>query len=121
MIAKQLIFLVFTFFLSEVLVAQYTQIPDPEFEWLLVFQGIDTDGLINGQVATSDIEDELVLLLDHPQIQDLTGIEDFTSLEVLKLLGVNVSEVNLSQNSNLEEFEVNTAPLESWIYHKTLT
>lgn len=51
MIAKQLIFLVFTFFLSEVLVAQYTQIPDPEFEWLLVFQGIDTDGLINGQVA----------------------------------------------------------------------
>lgn len=93
--------------------SQITLIPDPEFEWLLVFQGIDTDGVINGQVATSDIEDELILLLDHPQIQDLTGLEDFASLEELKLLGVNVSEVNLSQNSNLELFEVNTAPLES--------
>ena len=38
-----------------------TLIPDSNFELYLINTGIDTDGVINGQVLTSDIEDELEL------------------------------------------------------------
>ena len=33
--------------------AQYTLIPDPLFETLLIVEDIDTDGVVNGQVLTS--------------------------------------------------------------------
>jgi hypothetical protein len=63
--------------------AQYTQIPDPNFEQALIDLGIDSDGVINGQVLTSDVEDVLFLDVHNRSISDLTGIQDFISLENL--------------------------------------
>ncbi len=54
--------------------SQVTLIPDEEFEMFLVFNAIDTDGTINGQVNTSDIENLTELNIDQVPITDLTGI-----------------------------------------------
>lgn len=83
--------------------SQITLIPDPEFEEYLVLIGIDSDGVINGQVLTSDIDQLTSFTLPgNPQITDLTGIEDFASLEYFEITSVNITEINLSENQNLK-------------------
>jgi len=87
--------------------AQYTQIPDAEFEARLIAQGIDTEGTLDGQVLTDDIDHITILDVDtafpetDPLINDLTGIQDFTSLEDLYIFGNNITTINLSNNLNL--------------------
>ena len=71
----------------------------------LVDQGIDTEGTIDGQVLTDDIDHIITLdLFDITggPIADLTGIEDFTSLEGLYFAEEQVEEVDLSNNLNLK-------------------
>lgn len=63
--------------------AQTTAIPDINFEQILINEGIDSDGTINGQVLTSDIVG--VLHLDLLFVYDLTGLQDFVALESLEL------------------------------------
>jgi len=83
--------------------SQITLIPDPEFEEVLIIQGVDSDGIINGQVLTSDIDWIVNLFfIGNPLITDLTGIEDFVSLEHLDINSMNITEINLSENSNLK-------------------
>jgi hypothetical protein len=82
--------------------AQITYIPDPAFEQALINLEIDSDGIVNGQVLTSDVENitelELVYL-----ITDLTGIQDFTSLEYLSLdHNFELTSVDLSNNLQLK-------------------
>lgn len=99
---------------STILQAQYTLIPDPYFEGYLVNIGIDTDGEINGQVLTSDIADETQLLLTANHfITDLTGIEDFESLEILDIYQMDITEIDLSQNINLWRLDISDVSLES--------
>ena len=86
--------------------AQYTLIPDSSFENYLVDQGIDTDGQINGQVLTSDISDEIELNMFGLQVEDLTGIEDFASLERLSLEVMDITSLDISQNSNLKRLSI---------------
>ena len=97
--------------------AQTTAIPDQAFEQALIDMNIDSDGIVNGQVLTSDIENIIELdfsVLNDPfgsyiYLTDFSGIEDFKALEVIDLTD---SEVNLSQNQsdifnsnlNLKEF-----------------
>jgi Leucine-rich repeat (LRR) protein len=86
---------------------QYTLVPDNIFEQRLIDQGIDSEGILNGQVLTSDIEH--ITSLDvvtqfpefDPTISDLTGIEDFTDLEYLNFGSNTIEQVDLSQNLNL--------------------
>ena len=86
--------------------AQYTQIPDAEFEARLIAQGIDTEGILDGQVLTDDIDHILILDVSTPfpppYIQDLTGIEDFTNLEFLNFASNEITTVDLSNNVNLK-------------------
>ena len=88
--------------------AQYTLIPDAEFESRLIEQLIDTEGIMDGQVLTDDIDHIVDLFIGtlfpeiEPLIQDLTGIEDFTSLENLNFGSNEVTQVDLSQNLNLK-------------------
>ncbi|GEQ87337.1 hypothetical protein ULMS_28450 [Patiriisocius marinistellae] len=105
--------------------SQITLIPDTNFENELIEQGIDTDNTINGQVATADIENLTMLMVNDEGIQDLTGIQDFISLEMLScnlneltsidvsnlinltFLGVgvtNITTIDVSSNVNLESF-----------------
>ncbi|MEZ4794624.1 MAG: T9SS type A sorting domain-containing protein [Flavobacteriaceae bacterium] len=95
------------------LTAQVTLIPDTRFELYLVNEGIDTDGIVNGQVLTSDIADETILNIEEFGIEDLTGIEDFASLEFLDLFRMNISQIDISQNTNLRRLKLDDLPLES--------
>jgi len=87
--------------------AQYTQIPDTEFEIRLISQGIDTEGTLDGQVLTDDIDHITFLSVTtpfpetDPLINDLTGIEDFISLEDLRFASNNITSVDLNNIVNL--------------------
>ena len=83
--------------------AQITQIPDPVFEQALIDLGIDSDGIINGQVLTSDVETVISLNLNHKGIDDITGIEDFAALEILDVTGNYLLVLDVSNNLQLKE------------------
>jgi hypothetical protein len=80
----------------------YTQIPDPVFEQKLIDLGYDMCGIIDGKVPTNNISNVLSLSLNGLSITNMTGIEDFTSLETLSLSpyfnGMSQSGPNLSSN-----------------------
>jgi len=90
--------------------AQTTAIPDPFFEQALIDLGIDSDGEINGQVLTSDVENIAELILDNNSFYgynydggiDFTGIEGFASLETLRIIYVIISHIDLTQNTQLK-------------------
>ncbi len=83
--------------------AQTTAIPDANFEQALIYFGIDSDGTINGQVLTSDINTITELDISDRSIGALTGIEDFSSLEILNCSDNNLATLDLSNNSMLKE------------------
>lgn len=91
------------FFITSPAFCQTTNIPDPKFEQALIDLGIDSDGSINGQVLTSDIETVTTLDLNHLQINDLTGLEDFSALEILDATGNLLTFLDVSQNIELKE------------------
>ncbi|MCF6306731.1 MAG: T9SS type A sorting domain-containing protein [Flavobacteriaceae bacterium] len=91
------------------LCAQTTAIPDPFFEQALIDFGIDSDGIINGQVLTSDIEIVITLDLNHIGIEDITGIEDFTALEFLDVGGNDLTILDVSNNIQLKELYCNSS------------
>lgn len=88
--------------------AQITLIPDNNFEQLLINQGIDKDGLVNGQVLTSNINTITTLnvsgiaLPNSQKITSLQGIEGFTALHSLNCDNNFLTTLNLSGNSNLQ-------------------
>jgi hypothetical protein len=97
---------------------QYTQVPDNVFEQHLIDQGIDTEGILDGQVLTDDIANVITLNVspesqEFPLIQDLTGIEDFTDLEFFVFSSNAVEEVDLSQNFNLKTLVCNENNLQN--------
>jgi hypothetical protein len=101
--------------------AQITLIPDPQFENYLITIGIDSDGTINGQVFTSDIDGLTYFsIVQGPLVTDLTGIEDFTSLEILDILSVDITEIDISNNLNLKKLDIDDVSLTSLdISHNT--
>ncbi|TDO97721.1 T9SS type B sorting domain-containing protein [Flavobacterium sp. 245] len=82
--------------------AQYTPIPDPNFEKALIDLNIDS-GAIDGQVLTANIKDITTLLIPGKNITNLTGIEAFVKLETLNLglFNDNTSQRNFITNLNL--------------------
>ncbi|MBT8279808.1 MAG: hypothetical protein KJO41_12490, partial [Bacteroidia bacterium] len=102
----------------------FIYIHDPNFEQTLIDLGIDSDGVVN----TSILKDDTVLVeslnLTNPlfqsdgfenplittvteKISDLTGIEAFVDLTNLQLGNGDLTSVDLSNNSNLEELFLN--------------
>ncbi|WP_125718773.1 T9SS type A sorting domain-containing protein [Flavobacterium ustbae] len=82
---------------------KFTLIPDPNFEKILIARGIDTDGE-NGKVLTSSIFyiTDLTITGNSNKVSDLTGIEDFTSLETLRFSDHNVTNLDISKNLKLK-------------------
>jgi hypothetical protein len=95
--------------LSTTSFAQVTNIPDPNFEQALIDLGIDSDGIVNGQVLTSDIETVISLNVENKGIQDLTGLEDFAALENLNVSFNMMTSLSLTNNVNLKELIFNTS------------
>lgn len=92
-------------FLCATISAQTTAIPDPIFEEELINFGIDSDGEVNGIVLTSDMQNLTELILDTgntTSITDLTGIEGFVNLERLTVNFSSITELNISNNTQLK-------------------
>jgi hypothetical protein len=75
--------------------AQYTSVPDPNFEQALIDLGIDDDGL-NGQFLTANALGVITLQVEQNNIDDLTGIEAFIDLENLYAFENNLTAIDLS-------------------------
>jgi len=88
--------------------AQTTSIPDAAFEEVLIDLNIDSDGIINGEVLTSDIQNVTQLILDGStngiviNINNLNGIQYFTSLENLTINFSQLSVLDVSHNTQLK-------------------
>ncbi|RXM48291.1 T9SS type A sorting domain-containing protein [Flavobacterium sp. YO12] len=78
----------------------YTLIPDSSFEDQLILLNIDRDGK-NGKVKTESIAKVTNLGLSGKGISDLTGIQDFTSLQQITANNNNITTVDFSQNQAL--------------------
>jgi len=78
-----------------------TIIPDPNFEQALIDLGIDSDGIINNAVYTSEIENITELNVYNKNITDLTGIEDFINLTHLYCNQNKLTTLNLKFNTKL--------------------
>ncbi|MCF6349586.1 MAG: T9SS type A sorting domain-containing protein [Flavobacteriaceae bacterium] len=80
--------------------AQYTAIPDANFEDALsAYDDIPNDG----QVPTANINTLTSLDVETKNISDLTGIEDFTILMLLNCADNQLTSLDVTQNVNLEE------------------
>lgn len=97
-------------------------IPDANFENALVTFGMDTDGVVNGQISTADALAITNLSLDYQGVTDLTGINSFTNLtyfscsysnvpnytftiqglETLSIIDTNTTNIDLSNLPNLK-------------------
>lgn len=105
---KHTLQLLFFLAISYTAKAQYTLIPDSGFEQALINLNIDSEGILDGQVLTSDIENVTELIfLDNYHITDLTGIEDFAALEVLNLNhNFDLTSLDVSNNLALRILDV---------------
>ncbi|TVZ56841.1 putative secreted protein (Por secretion system target) [Lutibacter sp. Hel_I_33_5] len=78
-----------------------TLIPDVNFEQALINQSIDSDGVINGQVCTADINTIKFLDVRNLSIRLMTGIEDFRDIEQLYASKNLLTSIDVTQNLNL--------------------
>ncbi|RFN59322.1 T9SS type A sorting domain-containing protein [Marixanthomonas ophiurae] len=101
-----------TFLLSVSSVAQIVNIPDANFKNVLLNQNcadFDNDGVYDGDVDTNNdgeiqvSEAEAVLRLrgTNEGIVSVEGIESFVNIEILTLFGNDITEIDLSQLSEL--------------------
>ncbi len=83
--------------------AQYTAIPDANFEQKLIDLGIDTEGTLDGQILTSDGTNNVWGLdLANSNISDLSGIEIFTNIATLNVQGNSLTSLNITSNTALK-------------------
>jgi len=97
-------FYLLLFVLPSFIFGQQTYVPDDNFEQALIVLGYDTPPL-NDSVPTKNIENVRSLWIFNEKISDLTGIEDFISLEYLTCSHNQIEVMNLSQNLKLKELE----------------
>lgn len=77
-----------------------TYVPDDNFEQALIDLGYDS-GELDDYVPTDNISGLTSLDVSGKEISDLTGIEDFVSLETLNCSGNQLSTLILNKNLNL--------------------
>jgi len=82
---------------------QLTYVPDDVFEQVLIDLGYDD--VLDDYVMTSNISGVNYIDLTNLQITDLTGIEDFTVIEVLTCNDNQLTSLDLSNNGSLIYFE----------------
>ncbi|RRA95007.1 T9SS type A sorting domain-containing protein [Paenimyroides viscosum] len=98
--------------------AQVTLVPDQNFENYLVHWGYDSDGLINGQILTSDAltVTELDFVNKSPNNTmpiSLTGLNDFTNLEIFKVRS-DATTMSFNNLTKLKKIYLDNAALSSF-------
>ncbi|MDC1504543.1 T9SS type A sorting domain-containing protein [Winogradskyella sp.] len=96
---QSLLNLLFLLFLTTIWSQSQTAIPDANFEQALINLGFDD--VLNGQVLTANISGVQQLYLEELNIQDLTGIQDFTALTLLSAYNNDIAIIDVSNNLNL--------------------
>lgn len=81
--------------------AQYTYIPDDNFEQALINLGYDD--VLDNQILTSNISNVTELNVSEMMINDLTGIQSFRLLEELNCSFNELNGLDVSQNLNLKK------------------
>tara|TARA_B100000902_G_C27269713_1_gene895621 strand:- start:4 stop:1773 length:1770 start_codon:yes stop_codon:yes gene_type:complete len=84
--------------LSVQLSTSQTYVPDDNFEAYLEANGMGNGIANDDSVLTANIDTVTNLNVDYLNISDLTGIEDFISLENLRCKGNNLTSLNVSNN-----------------------
>lgn len=92
--------LFFFFLVHACTYAQYTLIPDLNFENKLISSGLDS-GVADGKVLTSRINTRISLDVSYCNIADLTGIQDFVALTTLICNSNQLTALDLSKNTAL--------------------
>jgi gliding motility-associated-like protein len=80
--------------------AQYTLIPDVNFEKALISQGIDS-GSPDGRVLTANVSGITSFGISDTDLTDLTGIQDFVSLTELQCPRNKLTSLDISKNTSL--------------------
>ena len=84
---------------------QKTYVPDDNFEAYLEANGMGDGTAFNDSVYTSAIDSVSNLYVHSQNISDLTGIEDFLSLQGLFVKDNNLTTLDLSNNINLTNLQ----------------
>jgi Leucine-rich repeat (LRR) protein len=96
---------------SSLIQDDFLNIPDSHFETKLIEQGIDSDGIINQKLLKTDAEAvtrlDLNLSSNFGEINDLTGIEGFVNLTLLSAARQEINDVDLSFNTKLDTLFLN--------------
>ena len=98
---------------------KYTLIPDNNFEKKLISLGIDS-GVIDGKVETSKIATLTSLYISNSSISDLTGIQDFITLQTLECASNNLTVLEVSNNLNLKYLNCNGNSLTNLNFSKNI-
>lgn len=84
--------------------AQYTLIPDANFEMALIREGIDT-GTPDGKALTTSVKGVTSLKVNSNAIVDLTGIQDFVGLLALTCSFNQLTKLDISKNILLQSLD----------------
>jgi gliding motility-associated-like protein len=95
-----LILIVFLTNITGLVYAQVTLIPDAKFEQELINLGLDV-APVNGNVPRANISGITSLDVANRNITDLTGIQDFVSLQRLACNNNNLTKLDLTKNAAL--------------------
>ncbi len=93
-----IIFFILCFNLSY---AQYTTIPDTNFEQALIDLNIDSEGIVDSQILTTDAIGIESLDVSNRNIITLEGIAAFSNLIYLNCSGNRINSLDLNANKNL--------------------
>nr|WP_315195599.1 T9SS type B sorting domain-containing protein [uncultured Flavobacterium sp.] len=97
------LFLLFLLLSNLFCFAQYTSIPDSNFEQILIDKRIDS-GTIDGKVLTANISGLTNLDISSRSITNLTGIQDFLSLKDLDCSFNRLTNLDITKNTSLTKF-----------------
>lgn len=84
--------------------AQYTLIPDANFEMALIREGIDT-GTPDGKALTTSVKGVTSLKVNSNAIVDLTGIQDFVGFLALTCSFNQLTKLDISKNILLQSLD----------------
>jgi len=109
---KNYILLILTLW-NVTLFAQLTYVPDNQFEDYLENHGWGNGVYLDDYVTTANIASVTYININYKDIFSLTGIEDFAALQGLSCDNNNLTQIDLSNNTNLTELRISQNQLTS--------
>ena len=94
---------------TDPMLPEWTDMPDQNFEKALIKQGYDD--VVDGKVLTSNISGINKIYLEHANIENTKGIENFISLEFLSFWDNPFTSIDVSHNVKLKIFGISECPV----------